>query len=414
MMIRNHALSPEGLRLELVGTQRTTTPSAPGTRGFHYNFRQFSAYLPVLYSKLRIAVIYGGDRAADGAVIYRTVNPRPWKSYKSVACDICNALKENGFEQVITLPDDMHLAQRLKDEGIHLAWLNTAGVQGYSSVSHAAAALEMLGIPYIGHNPHDATMLDNKDNFKRVLQALGIQTAPFITWHPAKGDLLTGENSRFRAVFGEYGGPFVIKPVSGRASLHISVVESAAEVVSAAGSVFRATRNDVLIEKFLPGREFCVAVCGPVIGAGKQFAQTHQPFAFSAVERVLEDYELIFTSMDTRAITGKRIRPVGEQDQNIKEALVQLAQQIYHELNLGYLVRLDVRADAEGVLHVLEANPKPDLTREHEGVGSVVALGLRECALRYDDLIMSLVADRLHYLFTYNPGCVSHVAALLA
>ena len=135
---------------------------------------------------LRIAVIYGGDKDQPGSVVNKTLNPRSWKSYESVARDIQVALWEIGFEHVVVLPDDMRLPQRLADEGVHLVWLNTGGVQGYNPVSHAPAMLEMLGIPYIGHDPLNAATLDNKDAFKRGLQALGITTAPFVTWHPAR------------------------------------------------------------------------------------------------------------------------------------------------------------------------------------------------------------------------------------
>ena len=94
-----------------------------------------------LLQHLRIAVIYGGDRREPGAVIREGSSPRSWKSYQSVARDIADALGRLGAGNVTLLPDDMRLAQRLQDEGIQLAWLNTAGVQGYGCCSaHAFTA----------------------------------------------------------------------------------------------------------------------------------------------------------------------------------------------------------------------------------------------------------------------------------
>src|SRR5438552_505358 len=106
-----------------------------------------------LFGGLRIAVIFGGAKDADGAVIRPTINTRPWKSYESVAHDIAAALRRIGFRHVELLPEDMRLGERLWQADIHMAWLNTGGVQGYNPVSHAAAALEMLGVPYVGHDP---------------------------------------------------------------------------------------------------------------------------------------------------------------------------------------------------------------------------------------------------------------------
>jgi D-alanine-D-alanine ligase len=101
-----------------------------------------------LMPRMRIAVIYGGDGATEGAVINRTANPRSWESCRAVAEDIAAALERIGFRHVRTLPEDMRLADRLRREAVHMAWLNTGGVQGYNPMSHAAALLEMLGVPY--------------------------------------------------------------------------------------------------------------------------------------------------------------------------------------------------------------------------------------------------------------------------
>ena len=132
-----------------------------------------------LVADLRIAVIFGGDKQVNGAVINQTVNPRNWKSYESVAEDIAASLRRIGFRYVSTIPDDMYLGDRLRQEGIHFAWLNTGGVQGFNSVCHASAMLEMFGVPYVGHNPLSAATLDAKHTLKRDLVMDGIPTAPF-------------------------------------------------------------------------------------------------------------------------------------------------------------------------------------------------------------------------------------------
>ena len=174
-----------------------------------------------LSERMKIAVIYGGDKSAEGAVIHRTSNPRAWKSYQSVAEDIAAALVRLGFRQTILVPDDMRLGERLQKERVDLGWLNTGGVQGYNPVAHAPAMLEMLGVPYIGHNPLMAGTLDNKHIFKQELLYIGVSTAPFVTWHPARGPFRPHVNSRFLEAFRNHWGPYIVKPVSGLASLHV-------------------------------------------------------------------------------------------------------------------------------------------------------------------------------------------------
>ncbi|HEY9605444.1 MAG TPA: D-alanyl-alanine synthetase [Allocoleopsis sp.] len=380
---------------------------------FHYDFSLLPRYLESLRSTLRIAVIYGGDSNKEGSVIHKTHNPRSWKSYEIVARDIQQTLLEIGFQHVFLMPDDMNLAQHLKEQKIHLAWLNTGGVQGYNPLCHTPATLEMLGIPYIGHNPLNVSILDNKPTFKRELQASGIKSAPFLTWHPSRGVLNPHKDTRFVEVFGDYQGPFVVKPASGRASLHVHVVDSVEELPWVATKVFHLTHNTVLIETYLPGREFCVAVCGPVTCSKGKFAKNASPFAFSTLERVLDEDERIFTSMDRRAITSDRTRLIGEEESELKQSLVDLAQRLYLEFSLRSLIRVDIRADANGVLHVLEANPKPDLKKPTDTVTSLVSMGLQEYGMSYNDLILQLVADRLDYLFTYSAGTIRPIVDLL-
>src|SRR5262245_1949852 len=105
-----------------------------------------------LFRRLRLAVVFAGDRSVDGAVIERTSNPRSWKSYETVAHDIAAAMERLGCRDIIVLPDDMRLGDKLREHGTHIAWLNTGGVQGHCSIAHAPAMLELFGIPYIGHD----------------------------------------------------------------------------------------------------------------------------------------------------------------------------------------------------------------------------------------------------------------------
>lgn len=367
-----------------------------------------------LKSRVRLAVIFGGDKSVSGSVVYQSHNSRSWKSYEAVAQDIVDALRRLGFRHVDILPDDMRLGDRLRRHGVHMAWLNTGGTQGYNPTAHASAMLEMMGVPYVGHDPLAATTLDVKHAFKRAAMCAGIPTSPFITWNMTRGEFRPDLNSRFKKAFDGYPGPFVVKPVSGRASLHVHVVPDVAGLPGTVAEVFQSTEDSVLIEQFLSGREFCIAVAGPVAMQGGRLVRNTRPLTFAAVERVLTSDEQIFTSMDHRPITSSRLKLVDPfVDAMVLGDLRRLAHETYLELNLGSLIRLDVRADDLGKLHVLEANPKPDLKKPSGGVTSLIAAGLPELGMQYDDLILSLLADRLDFLFTHRRNTVQHLLDLL-
>ena len=367
-----------------------------------------------LKKRVRIAVIFGGDKRIEGAVINPTFNPRSWKSYETVAKDIATALKKLGFRHVQVIPEDMRIGERLREQRIDMAWLNTGGVQGYISMSHSAAILEMIGIPYIGHDPMIAGILDSKHIFKHMLKALDIPTASFMTWSLAHGPFTTANNERFNEVFNNYSGPFIVKPVSGRASLNVHLVEDLSTLPEVVYGLCEATENHVLIETYLPGREFCVAICGPVVSKQGILQRDDTPFTFAAVERRLDKNEKIFVSMDVRPITSNRLKILDpEYDADIIQRLNKLANDVFQEINLETLIRLDVRMDGEGNMFVLEGNPKPDLKAPTTEKTSLVCASLSSYGMSYEDLILSLFADRLDLYLRQRRGSITNLAKLL-
>lgn len=367
-----------------------------------------------LKKKVNIAIIYGGDKNATGAVINPVPNTRSWKSYKVVAEDIASSLTRLGFASVHVLSDDMTLGDELKRRDIHFAWLNTGGVQGYNPMAHAACMMEMYGLPYVGHDPLSTTVLDNKHTFKRELAGMGLSTSPFMTWHMARGMFDYDNNINFRREFGDYNGPFIVKPVSGRASLHVNVVDDAKDLGPVVAEVFHASQNQVLIERYLPGREFCVAVSGLVRSQGRLLDILDQPFVFSPTERILGADEQIFTSMDIAPISTARAKLLDRNiDAEVIGKLEYIARRVHSELNLETIIRLDLRMDEEGEIHILEANPKPDLKRPDGDKLSLVCTGLSEWGMDYDDLILSLISDRVDLVFSQKRGTVHHISKLL-
>jgi D-alanine-D-alanine ligase len=287
-------------------------------------------------------------------------------------------------------------------------------VQGYNSTAHAPAMLEMFGVPYVGHDPLSVSILDNKHAFKREAMGAGLPTAPFSTWNMTRGPFRPDANRPFQTAFGNYAGPFIVKPVSGRASLHVHVADDRAALPELVDEIYKVTGNAILIEKYLSGREFCIAVAGPVTARGRRLARGSEPFTFAALERVLRKDEKIFTSMDVRPITADRFRPLDpRKDAHLLDRLHRIARDMFIAFELSSVVRLDLRSDEVGELYVLEANPKPDLKAPSDKVTSLISAGLAEAGMDYDDLILSLIADRLDFLLAHRRGSIGHIVELL-
>ena len=413
MSRENLARVPQNPSTPVADRHRLSLVGADGSLN-GYQFSQLPGMLDVLRKKLRLAVIYAGDKSRPGSVLYPAHNPRDWKSYEAVARDIQATLKEEGFEQVFLMPDDQTLFANLEKHKIHFAWLNTAGVQGYNPTSHAPAMLEMLGVPYIGHDPLNVTLLDNKDLFRRELVALGFKSPPFFVWNRARHTDASEWLHEIPRAFGDWRGPFVVKPVNGRASKGVVVADSILELPRLVEQVYEQTRNKVLIEQYLSGREYCVSIYGAVQATGSGLRLHQAPFCFSQVERMLDPGERISTSMDKKALTASRFRVLDPRvDPAAIRSLNDLATRLFTYFNLCTLIRLDVRADANGELYIIEANPKPDLKRTDGNIINIVSLGLADIGMSYNDLVISILANRLHQLFGVEQGYMRHIVELL-
>ena len=347
-----------------------------------------------LLPRLSLTVVHAGDRMQDGTVLRCTALSRDWKSYEAVARDIASAATRLGCRSVSVAAEGIGLAEAVRDAD--LVWLNTGGVQGRACAAHAPATLEMIGLPYIGHDPMTAALLDDKAAFKRQAIAFGLPTAPFLVVRRGEAAFSPARDQRFLAVFQECDGPFVVKPVCGRASRHVAVADDAASLPGVVEQTIAASGLDVIVEAYLPGREFCVAIGGRATARGGRITRGSGPFVFSPLERRLDPGERIFTSMDMRPITGSRARLLEPQtDADVLGRLVALAVAVWNAFGLEALVRLDVREDASGRLTLLEVNPKPDLKAPEPGVTSLVSLGLAREEMDHDDLILSQIANRI-------------------
>lgn len=368
------------------------------------NFSQ--AQLEWIRHHVHIAVVHGGDKSQPEGYVFENLSPRSTKTYEAVAHDMANALRESGFKFISVLAEDISLAEKLRSEKVDLVITNSGGLQGFDSMCHLPSTLEMLGVPYVGHSPMVAGILDNKHLFKHEIQAAGLPTAPFITVGVEEDFLSERNQYELDLMCERFSDGFIVKPVSGRASIHVYPVFDRSELKAVVEKVHKATNNTVMIEPFLGGREFVVAVAGECVVKQGEFTRLSAPLAFSITERVLEEDEAIFTSMDVKPITQDRLVAVKEEP--LRSELAIIGQKIFNQFGLQTLVRVDVRMDNENNLYVLETNPKPDLKRPEGDKVSLVCHDLNREEMSYTDLIQSLVFNRLSFLKAKRPSALAH------
>jgi len=195
------------------------------------------------------------------------------------------------------------------------------------------AMLDLAGLSYTGSNHIASAAAMDKDFSKRLFRAAGVPTADWLM-APADADSL-------RAL----GTPVVVKPNKQGSTVGLTVVRDAAKLQAAIALAHRYD-DEVMIERFVAGREFTVGVLdgkalpvGEIIAPGEVF-----------------DYQSKYQVGGAREVFPADI-PAGE-----AATLQAYAVAAHRALKLGAYSRVDFRRDADGGFWALEANSLPGLT----------------------------------------------------
>src|SRR5262245_28224302 len=182
----------------------------------------------------RVALLMGGDSAE------REVSLMTGKA-------VLEALLSRGVNAAAVDPAERALGE-LVSEGYERAWIALHGPGGEDGALQGA--LEWLGLPYTGSGVLGSAVGMDKLRTKRLAQAAGVGTPPWIE--------LTGATDFERAV-SELGLPLAVKPVTQGSSVGMSRVGAPSEL-PAAWRAAAALDPVVIAERWITGGEFTVAI----------------------------------------------------------------------------------------------------------------------------------------------------------
>jgi D-alanine-D-alanine ligase len=170
---------------------------------------------------------------------------------------ILNALCSRGHDAIPVFVDrdiDMVLRQTHLD----VAFLALHGRYGEDGC--VQGMLEVLGIPYTGSGVLASALAMNKAKAKEIFRLHNLPTAPSYLCEADAGDDII-ENH------GSFGFPAVVKPVGEGSSLGVCIVRDELELEAAVEEAMRFD-DDVIVERFIEGKEISVAVIdGKALGA---------------------------------------------------------------------------------------------------------------------------------------------------
>jgi len=247
------------------------------------------------------------------------------------------------------------LAARLAaGERFDLVFSIAEGVKGRSREAQVPALCELFDQPYLLSDPLTSAVCHDKAVAKRLVGDAGVPTPAFMVATSDASELRSW--SRF---------PAFVKPIAegtGKGCESASVVHTPDELAAAAKLLARY-RQPVLVETYLPGREFTVGV----VGNGQEAR------VLGVCEIVLkEDAEANVYSLHNKERCEELViyQPAhdGEAWAAGRQALA-----AYHALECRDAARIDFRSNAFGEPYFLEANPLAGLHPQHSDLPILAA-----------------------------------------
>lgn len=250
--------------------------------------------------------------------------------------------------------------------------------------ANVVAFLELCKQPYTGCNSLGLALAGDKVLTRQLLAAHGIA-------QPAYSVFARGERATKLPAHLAY--PVIVKPAAEHGSAGIaqdSVVTTDRQLAARVAFVRRSLGGDVVVEQFLSGREFSVGVLG-------NDALTAFPARELTFERLPAGQRAIATERVKWDLQHqRRVGLRSARARNLPAALARelrdVAMRTFRAMRLSGYARIDLRLDARGAVHVLEANANSDLTP-----GEDFPAAARDAGLDYAALLQRIVALGLAY-----------------
>jgi len=296
----------------------------------------------------KIAVLLGGSSAE------REVSLQSGQA-------VLAGLKEAGIDAVAFDPQ-LRSVTELKALGFDKVFIALHGRGGEDGTLQGL--LEMMQLPYTGSGVMASAITMDKLRTKLLWQGAGLPVAAGLALR--RDDLIDDQLARIEAL----GLPVIVKPNREGSSVGMSKVDSLDALPEALAEAFKHD-VEVLIEKWLSGPEYTVAVLGNNI----------LPPICIQPPGIFYDYNAKYLSDQT-----KYLCPTGLSEQKEQE-LQALVLQAWNILECSGWGRVDVMQDSDGQFYLLEVNTSPGMTSH-----SLVPMAARQAGMTFSELVVRILA----------------------
>lgn len=275
---------------------------------------------------------------------------------KSTINAINNALKELGHttEKIGNIWD---LTRKLnKGKNWDLVFNIAEGLRGIGREAQVPAILDAYNVPYTFSDPLVLALTLHKGMTKRVLRNLGIPTPNFFEVHSIE-DV---KNTKLTY-------PLFAKPNAegtGKGITGASIINRKDELFEICDYLLKTFKQPVLVEEFLPGREFTTGI----VGSGKKAK------IIGSMEVILLDNAEpdVYSYANKDDWFGKvKYRLV---DDAIVKKAEKFALSAWKGLGCRDAGRIDIRVDKFGIPNIIELNPLAGIHPTHSDLPIICSM----------------------------------------
>lgn len=301
---------------------------------------------------------------------------------------IRSAIESDGHTTAF-LPADANLPLALAQFRPDVCFNIAEGIMGDGREAQVPALLEMLRIPYTASRVLANAVGLDKTMTKHIWRDHGLPTAAFQEF--VCGSEPLNPDMHF---------PMFVKPAREGTGMGMdagAIVHNEMELRNRVRWVIETYQQPALVEEYLSGREFTVAVLGRADAA--QYARRPELYAEDGFHR-MPVQEIDNSRSVTPGVYGYEAKALGLDEEGVPRficpapidaalarQLQDLAIQAHLAIGTVDVSRVDMRMDAEGNPRLLEINTLPGLTPEFSDL-CVIA---KADGLSYQDLILEIL-----------------------
>jgi len=296
------------------------------------------------------------------------------------SCGMIKAVLEQQYQKVgVTFVSDTNDLDRLVNKQPDLVFLGVKNVpseQDPESLVWVSDYLDKRGINYTG-STQSAIMLDfDKPAAKQIVRSSGLHSAAYFTAQPGQ---YTGSHDL------PLNFPLFIKPPNGGGGKGIGADSVARNFVSyqqKVQSIYDKYGTESLVETYLPGREFSVAIIEN---------DSNKELLAMPIELITEQNSSGDRILGQKVKSDDTEHVIAVAEGHIRQAVVQLAKDVFEVLGARDYGRIDIRLNENNEPHFLEANLIPGLA-QHDFTSYFTSACIINKSMNYE-VIIGLLAE---------------------